>query len=159
MWGEIMNEQDKKAFEQWYANYHEKACNDYGGVSGNPKDNAEEGWQAALEYARQGEAVAKKPRGYLRLKDSKFFYEVEANDERILQMGFVPLYDRPAPAVAVKCPSDVCEFEIQNEALQKVNAQLLEALKELMYARTDKAEGMADAAIAQAEAAKGVRNE
>jgi hypothetical protein len=45
------------------------------------------------------------------------------------------------------------------EALEQVNAQLLEALKELMYARTDKAEGMADAAIAQAEAAKGVRNE
>lgn len=41
------------------------------------------------------------------------------------------------------------------EALEQVNAQLLEALKELMYARTDKAEGMADAAIAQAEAAKG----
>lgn len=36
-----------------------------------------------------------------------------------------------------------------------VNKQLFEALKELMYARTDKAEGMADAAIAQAEAAKG----
>lgn len=36
-----------------------------------------------------------------------------------------------------------------------VNEQMLAALKELMYARTDKAEGMADAAIAAAEQMKG----
>lgn len=84
-------------------------------------------------------------------------------------------YLHPAPAVAVdeqfavliKKANDQAEhFEREwylrgdeLEALEQVNAQLLEALKELMYARTDKAEGMADAAIAQAEAAKGVRNE
>lgn len=69
-----------------------------------------------------------------------------------------PLYTHPAPAVSVKCPSDVCEFEIQNEALQKVNAQLLEALKPFaVFGRVgsrDVEVRTANAAIAAAEAAK-----
>lgn len=35
-----------------------------------------------------------KPYGYLRLKDAKFFHEVELNDERLLQLGFLPMYTK-----------------------------------------------------------------
>ncbi len=89
----------------------------------------------------------------------------EASNCRVLKM-FEPTITAVAVdeqfAVLIKKANDQAEhFEREwylrgdeLEALEQVNAQLLEALKELMYARTDKAEGMAEAAIAQAEAAK-----
>lgn len=125
------------------------------------------------EQQNQSLGVVPKVVGFVDKKAAEQFI-LEKRDFQGWRYSLEPLYTE-APAVAVdeqfavliKKANDQAEhFEREwylrgdeLEALEQVNAQLLEALKELMYARTDKAEGMADAAIAQAEAAKGVRNE
>lgn len=117
-----------------------------------------------------------KPYGYLRLKDAKFFYEVDANDERILQMGFVPLYDHSIqpvqPAIAQDAFnaksfgilwSNYCDKKMEIEDLKSVNEQLLEALRKVTEVNCDtpvktyqEMERIAKAAI---EAANGVKND
>lgn len=41
----------RAAFEQWYANYHDDACDNHGGIDcTNPKGIAEDAWQAAIAH-------------------------------------------------------------------------------------------------------------
>lgn len=41
----------RAAFEQWYANYHDDACDNHGGIDcTNPKGIAEDAWQAAMAH-------------------------------------------------------------------------------------------------------------
>lgn len=124
--------------------------------------------QAALEYARaEQEPVASRFR-YLNRDGKPITAWAATADYPMYQhpaLEIEPLYTHPAQPVqpAVSCPSDVCEFEIQNEALRKVNEQLLEALKEMvemMNSGDEHGAGSdwhkkAKAAITAAEAAKG----
>ena len=41
------------AFAAWYARYHEDACANFGGLSGSPKDLAQDAWEAALAAPAQ----------------------------------------------------------------------------------------------------------
>lgn len=41
----------REAFEKWYADYHNDACDNYGGLDcTNPKGIAEDAWQAAMAH-------------------------------------------------------------------------------------------------------------
>ena len=44
-------EPSRDAFEKWYADYHNDACDNYGGIDcTNPKGVAEDAWQAAMAH-------------------------------------------------------------------------------------------------------------
>lgn len=105
---------------------------------------------------KQTEPVAGKPYGYLRLKDAKFFHDVEMNDQRILQMGYLPLYDRPAPAVAVNeqmlDAAKLAKNHIHSASLCTINS--MSSRSEMLHLM-EKAIGQLGAAIAAAEQMKG----
>lgn len=45
----------REGFEAWFADYHNKACNEYGGLDcTNPKGIAEDAWQAARALLAKG---------------------------------------------------------------------------------------------------------